>query len=210
MKVRCVPTQGINTSADRNTPTRLPIVESAYRRPATCPACSTESTASRIAQGEIAPSSSTGSATSTSTAASEPMNAPASTVSSARTAACRKGPATSGTTASSTAAASTVRRRSRSCGWRSAKRPPSQYPTDRATRTTPIVLAQMTVEAPKSGASRRAAEISAPRLAAPPTNTSASSGPSPFECDSSPVGGAGGSASAGTASSVPLGSIGRG
>ena len=47
-----------------------------------------------------------------------------------------------------------------------------------------------------------------PRLAAPPTNTSASSGPSPFECNSSPVGGAGGSASAGTASSVPLGSIG--
>ena len=38
-----------------------------------------------------------------------------------------------------------------------------------------IVLAQMIVEAPKYGASSRAAEISAPRLEAPTVNTTARS-----------------------------------
>ncbi len=38
----------------------------------------------------------------------------------------------------------------------------------------PIVLAQMIVLAPKYGASSRAAEISAPRLAIPPQKTSTS------------------------------------
>ena len=63
--VRRVPTSGISTSAETSVPTRLPAVESAYRRPATVPASSTFDTASRIAHGDTAPSSSTGTATST-------------------------------------------------------------------------------------------------------------------------------------------------
>ena len=34
-------------------------------------------------------------------------------------------------------------------GWRSARRPPSQYPIDSATSTVPIVFAHTIVEAPK-------------------------------------------------------------
>ena len=40
----------------------------------------------------------------------------------------------------------------------------------------PIVLAQMIVESPKYGASRRAAAISEPRLAEPTTKTTTPSG----------------------------------
>ena len=47
--VRRVPTSGMNSSADSSVPTSEPAVESAYRRPATVPASSTEETASRIA-----------------------------------------------------------------------------------------------------------------------------------------------------------------
>jgi hypothetical protein len=61
--------------------------------------------------------------------------------------------------------------RLRSSGRRSAIRPPSQYPSERATSTTPIVFAQMIVEAPKNGAISRAAAISVPRLAVPTTKT---------------------------------------
>ena len=48
-KVRRVPTSGISTSALRNVPTSDPIVEIAYRRPATRPASSTECTLRRTA-----------------------------------------------------------------------------------------------------------------------------------------------------------------
>ena len=124
--VRRVPTSGIKTSADSSVPTRLPAVESAYRRPATVPASSTFDTASRIAQGETAPSSRTGTATSTSTASSDPTNAPAEISSSASTATSSSGSATNGTSASRPAASRLSRQRPRMCGWRSAKRPPSQ------------------------------------------------------------------------------------
>ena len=77
-------------------PTRLPIVEIAYIRPATVPLSSTRSTASRIAYGDAAPSSITGGATSTETATSDPMNAPAETCSSASTETSRNGSATNG------------------------------------------------------------------------------------------------------------------
>ena len=53
------------------------------------------------------------------------------------------------------------------CGWRSAKRPPSQYPTESATSTTPIVFAHTIVDAPKNGAISRAAAISAPERRRP-------------------------------------------
>ena len=67
-----------------------------------------------------------------------------------------------------------------------------------------MVFAQMIVEAPKSGASRRAAAISVPRLVAPPTKTRASSGASGRR--SGTRGGTLGSGADG-ASSVPLGSM---
>ena len=107
-------------------PTRLPAVEIAYRRPATSPASSTVCTARRMAHGETMPSSSTGTATRPSTPTSEPMNAPAEIESSASTATSSSGSAANGTIASSTAAVSVSRHRPRMCGWRSAKRPPSQ------------------------------------------------------------------------------------
>ena len=62
------------------------------------------------------------------------------------------------------------------CGWRSANRPPTQYPIASDTSTTPIVFAHTIVEAPKNGAISRAAAISAPSEAAPTTNTSRPSG----------------------------------
>src|SRR4051812_32683252 len=132
--------------------------------------------ASRSAYGDTAPSSSTGTATSTSTASSEPTKAPAEISSSASTATSSSGSATNGTSASSAAAASASRHSPRLCGWRSASRPPSQYPADSATSTTPIVLAHTTVEAPKKGASRRTAAISAPSEPVPTTKTSSGSG----------------------------------
>src|ERR1019366_321360 len=81
----------------------------------------------------------------------------------------RKGAATNGTTASRTEASSTIAHRPRRSARRSASRPPTAYPTDSATSTVAIVLAQMIVDSPKYGASNRIAEISAPRLAAPTT-----------------------------------------
>src|SRR5688572_21522081 len=174
--VRRVPTSGIKSSADTSVPNRLPAVDSAYSRPATWPACSTLSTASRRAHGETAPKSSTGTATRTSTATSEPKKAPAEISSSASTATSSSGSAANGTTASSAAAARVTRQRPRIVGLRSAHFPPSQYPTDSATSTTPIVFAHTTVDAPKYGASRRTAAISAPSEPVPTTNTSSGSG----------------------------------
>ena len=76
-KVRQVPTSGIRRRADASVPASEPAVDSAYRRPATVPASSTDCTPSRMAQGETVPSRRTGTATSTSTATSDPGNAPA-------------------------------------------------------------------------------------------------------------------------------------
>src|ERR671911_2015895 len=175
-KVRRVPTSGIRTSAESSVPSSDPAVESAYSRPATVPASSTEWTASRIAHGETVPSSSTGIATRTTTASSEPTKAPAEISSSAFTATSSSGSATKGTRASITAAESATRQSARMLGWRSARRPPSQYPTESATSTVPIVFAHTIVEAPKYGASRRTAAISAPSEPVPTTKTSSGSG----------------------------------
>src|SRR5215217_5523560 len=170
-KVRWVPRNGIRTSAESIVPTSEPAVEIAYRRPATSPLCSTLVTASRTAHGEQAPSKTSGTPKRARTANSDPRKAPAEISSRAPTERSKNGWATNGTTAMSAAAVSARRQSPRRCGCRSAKRPPSQYPTDNATRTTPIVLAQTIVEAPKNGATSRAAAISAPRLAAPTTKT---------------------------------------
>ena len=107
-------------------PTSEPAVDSAYSRPATVPASSTDCTPSRMAQGETVPSRRTGTATSTSTATSDPRNAPAEIWSSASTATLRSGSAANGTIASMTAAISEVKQSARMLGWRSASRPPSQ------------------------------------------------------------------------------------
>src|ERR671918_870166 len=113
----------------------------------------------------------TGTATSTSTPSSEPMNAPAEIESSASTPRSSSGSAANGISASRPAAVSASRQSPRMWGWRSARRPPSQYPTDSATSTIPIVFAHTIVEAPKYGASRRTAAISAPSEPVPTTKT---------------------------------------
>ena len=74
--VRCVPTKGIATIAARNVPTMLPIVDNAYRRPATVPARSTVVSPSRTANGLTAPSNVTGTAKRASAATNEPTTAP--------------------------------------------------------------------------------------------------------------------------------------
>ena len=91
------------------------MVEIAYIRPATVPLSSTRSTASRIAYGDAAPSSINGGATSTVTATSDPMNAPADTLSSASTEMSRKGSATKGIAHTASAATSTSTQRP--CLW---------------------------------------------------------------------------------------------
>ena len=68
------------TATTKNTPTSEPIVEIAYSRPATTPDSSTVASFSRVAHGETAPSSSSGTATSTSVPNSEAVNAPTLTV----------------------------------------------------------------------------------------------------------------------------------
>jgi hypothetical protein len=107
-------------------PTSEPAVETAYRRPATLPECSTSGTVSRMAYGEQAPSRITGMATRASTPISEPTNAPADTESSALTETSKNGCETNGTTARRMAAAMTRRHRPRRWGWRSPSLPPSQ------------------------------------------------------------------------------------
>ena len=111
-----------------------------------------------------------------STATSDPMNAPAETSSRASTETSRNGSATNGIRATPSPATSTSVHSPCLCGWRSANRPPNQYPTASDTSTTPIVFAHTIVEAPKNGAISRAAAISAPSEAAPTTNTSRPSG----------------------------------
>src|SRR5205823_4916014 len=75
-KVRWVPINGISTSAEANVPTSEPAVDIAYKRPVTVPVSATRPSASLFAYGATVPSSITGTATSTSTAANEPRNPP--------------------------------------------------------------------------------------------------------------------------------------
>ena len=126
----------------------------------------------RIAQGETEPSTMTGIASSTRTPASEPAKVPIEIESKASTEAPRKGRARNGMTAIRTEPSNTTWQSRESLGSLSASRPPSQYPTESATRTIAIVLAQTIVESPKYGASRRAPAISVPIVQAPTTNTS--------------------------------------
>ena len=115
----------------------------------TVPVSVTRPSARRLAYGAIVPSSNTGTATSTSTAPSDPRNPPTDSEPSALTDIVRNGSETNGTNASSAAAISTIRQSPRRSARRSASRPPSAYPADSASSTVAIVLAQMIVEAPK-------------------------------------------------------------
>ena len=78
--MRCVPIASIAHSDTKNTPTSEPTVEIAYSRPATAPDSSTVASFSRVAHGETAPSSSSGTATSTSVPNSDAVNAPTDSV----------------------------------------------------------------------------------------------------------------------------------
>ena len=89
--VRCVPIASIAHSETKNTPTSEPTVEIAYSRPATTPDSSTAASFSRVAHGETAPSSSSGTATSTSVPNSEAVNAPTLMFSNALTESVRNG-----------------------------------------------------------------------------------------------------------------------
>ena len=119
--VQLVPTSGISASAAAKLPTSPPAVDSAYSRPVASPAPATVRTRSRIAQGDSAPSTSTGGATSTSSASSEPGE-----LSSESSVAPSSGIATSGISATSPAPSSAARAMPGVCGCRSASRPPSQ------------------------------------------------------------------------------------
>ena len=124
-------------------------MEIAYRLPIVRPVSLTRCTLSRLTYGATVPSSITGTATSTRTAASDPANPPTLREPSALTDSRRNGSATNGTSARSSDATRTTAHSPRRSARRSASLPPSQYPADSATRTVAIVLAQMIVEAPK-------------------------------------------------------------
>ena len=123
--MRCVPIASIAHSETKKTPTSEPIVESAYRRPATIPDSSTDASLSRVAHGETAPSSSSGTAISTSVPNSEAVNAPTLMSSNALTESVRNGWLMNGTIASSTLPSSTSALSARRSGRRSASLPPS-------------------------------------------------------------------------------------
>ena len=114
------------TIAERNVPTMLPTVESAYRRPATAPASRTSTSASRMAKGATAPSSVIGTAKRASAAKKEPTTAPTETASRPRRATSRIGRAMNGVSATAPAATRMIQPRKRGSGRRSASFPPSQ------------------------------------------------------------------------------------
>ena len=80
------------------------------------------------------------------------------------------------------AAARTMNPRSRGSGCRSARRPPSQYPTASAARMIPIRFAQTIVDEPKYGARSRDAVISVASAPMPAPKTSAPSARLPGRC----------------------------
>ena len=106
-------------------------MDSAYRRPAISPARSTESTASRTANGETIPSSVIGTENSAIEAKKEPRKAPTDASANAPTAAESSGSDTNGITAIAIAAHMISRHMYDRLGWRSASRPPQKYPIDR-------------------------------------------------------------------------------
>ena len=102
--VRRVPISGISSTTGRKVPRIDPAVESAYRRPAISPARSTESTASRTANGETIPSRVIGTENSAMEAKKEPRKAPTDASANAPTAAESSGSDTNGITAIAIAA----------------------------------------------------------------------------------------------------------
>ena len=87
--------------------------------------------ANRIANGETAPSSVTGTAKSASAATNDPMTTPTEIESNPRRAASRIGRAANGVAAMNAAATRTIAPSSAGLGARSASFPPSQYPSER-------------------------------------------------------------------------------
>ncbi len=173
-----MPTSGISSSAETSVPTRQPAVEIAYRRPATVPASSTvrhRRAGSRT--GDTAPSSSTGTATSTEHAEQRADEG------AGRDRVERVDRHVEQRVGDERHERQQARRRSaragrgRACagGGRPAARRASSR-RDSATSTTPIVFAHTIVDAPKYGASSRTAAISAPSEPVPTTNTSSGSG----------------------------------
>ena len=148
MSVRCVPMSGMVMRAGTNVPMRLPAVDSANTRPATRPASCTPVAARRMANGVTIPSRTTGGAKRASDAANEPTTAPVESVSIPLMERSRNGRATKGIAATQAAAASTMVARSEGDGWRSARRPPSQYPTESEARIRPMMFAHTTVDDP--------------------------------------------------------------
>ena len=117
-----------------------------------------------------------------STARKLPTTAPADAVSRPSTVKSRNGFAANGITETQTAAARTMNPRSRGSGRRSARRPPSQYPTASAARMIPIRFAQTIVDEPKYGARSRDAVISVASAPMPAPKTSAPSATLPGRC----------------------------
>ena len=173
--VRCVPIAGMSNSADPNVPTIAPTVVSDERRPLVRPARSTAVIDRRSANGDAMPRSDTGTENRSSVEKNEPTTSPTLTAANPRSARSRKGWAMNGSAAVQSAAATSTAPSTRGVGWRSARRPPSQYPTERYTRMSPITLAHTTVLLPKYGASRRVAQISMASEDAPAANTTTGS-----------------------------------
>ena len=148
MSVRCVPMSGMVMRAGTNVPMRLPAVESANTRPATRPASCTPVAARRMANGVTIPSSTTGGANRARDAAKDPTTAPVESVSMPLMERSRNGRATKGMRATHAAAASTMPASREGDGRRSARRPPTQYPTDSEARIRPMMLAHTTVDEP--------------------------------------------------------------
>ena len=102
-----------------------------------------------MAKGATIPSNVIGIAKSASAAKKEPTTAPTETASRPSTASSRIGRARNGVAATASAATRMIQPRSLGSGLRSAIRPPSQYPTERYRRMSPMMFAQTIVELPK-------------------------------------------------------------
>src|ERR1044072_989703 len=79
------------------------------------------------------------------------MKAPAERSAKAEVAASNSGRVANGRIATASAETITTHASARGCGCRSARRPPSQYPTDRYSRVMPMTLAHTTLDVPKYG-----------------------------------------------------------
>ncbi len=135
------------------------------------PASRTSVTARRMAHGATAPRQVIGMANIRSVPANDAMKAPAERSAKAPVAASNSGRVAKGRSATVRAATITTAASARMCGCRSARRPPTQYPTDRYSRVMPMTLAQTTFDVPKYGARSRAPVTSVASDATPARNT---------------------------------------